>query len=130
MIVTDASVVLEVLLRTADGERLARRLFGAEESVHAPHLLDVEVAQVLRRYVARGDVDPERGRAAIELLGRFPLTRHPHEPLLRRVWALRANLTAYDAVYVALAEGLDATLLTRDRKLANAPGNRATVDLV
>jgi predicted nucleic acid-binding protein len=130
VIVADASVMLEVLLRTAEAARLERRLFGGEESVHAPHLVDLEVAQVLRRYVARGEVHPERGRAAVDLLTRFPLTRYPHEPLLRRVWALRDNLTAYDAVYVALAEGLDATLLTRDRKLANAPGHRATIELV
>jgi predicted nucleic acid-binding protein len=130
VIVADASVILEVLLRTADAARLERRLFGQDETLHVPHLLDVEVAQVLRRYVARGEVHPEHGRAAVGLLARFPLTRYSHEPLMRRVWALRAYLTAYDAVYVALAEGLDATLLTRDKRVAHAPGHRATIELV
>ena len=130
MIVADASVIVEVLLRTAAAVRIEARLFAEAATVHAPHLLDVEVAQVIRRYVARGDMAPERGRMSLELLERFPVVRYPHQPLLGRVWALRANLTAYDAVYVALAEGLDATLLTRDRKVARAAGHRATIELV
>lgn len=107
-----------------------RRLFGAREVLYAPHLLDVEVAQVLRRYAARGEIDRERGRAALADLADFPLYRYPHDFLLPRVWELRNNLTAYDAVYVALAEALDATLLTRDRRLAAAAGHRARIELV
>lgn len=129
MIVLDASVALEVLLRTAASSSLEQRLFGSEETLHAPHLIDVEVAQVLRRFAASGHVDAERCRQALADLADFPLTRYPHELLLPRVWELRRNMTAYDAVYVALAEALDATLLTRDRRLASAPGCRARVEL-
>jgi predicted nucleic acid-binding protein len=130
VIVTDASVVLEVLLRTDAAARIESRLFDSGESIHVPHLLDVEVAQVLRRYVQRGEMAPHRGEHALELLARFPMARYSHEPLLRRVWALRSNVTAYDAVYVALAEGLEATLLTRDKGLATAPGHHANVELL
>jgi predicted nucleic acid-binding protein len=130
VIVTDASVVLELLLRTPPADAIAARLFDARETLHAPHLVDVEVAQVLRRYAGRGEISATRGRGALELLARFPITRYAHEPLLPRIWALRANLTAYDAAYVALAEALGATLVTRDEALAAAPGNRATIELL
>ena len=130
MIVPDASVVLELLLRTEAAARIEDRLLDPRESLHAPHLLDLEVAQVLRRYVARGDMRPERGRLALELFARFPFTRYSHEPLLGRIWLLRQNLTAYDAAYVALSEGLGATLLTRDARLADSPGHRADVELI
>ena len=130
MIVTDASVILELLLRTPAADRVATRLFDAGETLHAPHLLDVEVAQVLRRYAGRGEVSAARGRLTLGLLARLPIERYAHEPLLERVWALRVNLTAYDAAYVALAEALGATLLTRDERLASAPGTRATIELV
>ena len=130
MIVLDASVVLEVLLRLPAGVRAEERLFQPEETLHAPHLLDVEVAQVLRRYTLAGDVEADRCRAALEDLVALPLSRYPHDFLMMRVWNLRANMSAYDAVYVALAEALDAPLLTRDRRLANAPGHRAHVELI
>ncbi len=130
MIVTDASVILELLLRTPAAQRVEARVLDGGESLHAPHLLDVEVAQVLRRYAARGAIPASRGHRALELLARFPITRYPHQPMLSRIWALRANMTAYDAAYVALAEALGATLLTRDERLAAVPGARATVELV
>jgi predicted nucleic acid-binding protein len=98
--------------------------------MHVPHLLDIEVAHVVRRYAANGELDADRGRAALVNLAEFPVRRHPHNLLLLRVWDLRHTLTAYDAVYVALAESLDATLLTRDRRLANAAGHDARVELV
>lgn len=129
MIVVDASALLEVLLRTPMAEAIEARLFDARESTHAPHLLDVEVTQVLRRYAAGGEIDEDRGRAALADLGDFPLRRYPHGFLLPRVWELRNNLTAYDAVYVALAEALDAPLLTCDRRLATAAGHNARVEL-
>ena len=93
-------------------------------------MLDIEVAQVIRRYAANGEIDDERGRAALADLADFRLQRYPHDFLLPRVWDLRNNLTAYDAVYVALAEALEAPLLTRDRRLAGAAGHRASVELV
>lgn len=130
MIVLDASVVLEVLLRMPAGVALEERLFEADETLHAPHLLDVEVAQVLRRYALAGEVEAERCRAALDDLAGLALTRYPHDLLMPRVWDLRGNLSAYDAVYVALAEALEAPLLTRDQRLANAPGHGARVEVV
>jgi predicted nucleic acid-binding protein len=130
VIVLDASILIEVLLQTNDGRDIAERLLEPRESLHAPHLIDVEVAQVLRRFVLRGEVYPERARQALDVLEVFPLTRYAHEPLLGRIWDLRANLTAYDAAYVALAEGLRARLLTRDRRLVGAPGVTASVEVV
>jgi predicted nucleic acid-binding protein len=130
MIVVDASAVLEVLLRTPAATAVEKRLFDPSQTLHAPHLLDVEVAQVVRRYAANGDLDDERGRAALADLADLPLRRYPHDFLLPRVWDLRNNLTAYDAVYVALAEVLDAPLLTRDKRLAAAPGHHARVELL
>lgn len=127
--VLDASVVLEVLLRTPGSDAIADRILSTRERLHAPHLLDLEVAQVLRRYVSGGEVSEARGREALNVLSVFPLTRYAHEPLLGRIWALRESLTAYDAAYVALAEALGDTLLTRERRLARAPGLRARVEL-
>lgn len=130
MIVVDASVILELLLRTPASAAVEARLFDSGESLHAPHLLDLEVIQVLRGYGARGELSPLRGQIAIGQLARFPLTRHPHEPLLSRIWALRANLTAYDAAYVVLAEGLGATVLTRDQRLANSAPRGVVVEVI
>jgi predicted nucleic acid-binding protein len=130
MIVVDASALLEALLRTPAASAVEKWLFQPQQTLHAPHLLDVEVAQVVRRYAARGEIDSERGRAALADLADFPFHRYPHDLLLPRVWDLRNNLTACDAVYVALAEALDAPLLTRDQRLATASGHRARVELV
>jgi predicted nucleic acid-binding protein len=130
VIVVDASAVLEMLLPAPAAAAVETRMFGSGETAHAPHLIDIEVAQVLRRFLRRGDINPERGRVALQYLADLPLVRYPHERLLPRVWELRNNLTAYDAVYVALAEVLDAPLLTRDRRLAAAPGIRARIELV
>jgi predicted nucleic acid-binding protein len=130
MIVVDASAMIEVLLRTPAAAAVDARLFEPGETLHAPHLLDVEVAQVVRRYVANGDVDADRGREALDDLAALRLRRYPHDLLLPRIWALRHNLTAYDAAYVALAEALDAPLLTRDRRLAAAAGVSARIELI
>ena len=130
MIVADASVIVEVLLQTPAAVAIEASLFDAAESLHAPALLDLEVAQVLRRYVRVGDLSPARAATAVDLLVRFPITRYMHEPLLERIWMLRDQMTAYDAAYVALAEGLGATLLTRDAKLARAARRHASVELL
>ncbi|MBK9387941.1 MAG: type II toxin-antitoxin system VapC family toxin [Planctomycetes bacterium] len=130
MIVLDASVVLEVHLRTEASDRILARISKAERHVHAPELLDVEVAQVLRHYERSKSITAERDQSSLALLEVFPLDRHPHLPLLGRIWELQANVTAYDACYLALAEPLDETLLTCDRKLAIAPGHRARVELI
>ena len=94
---------------------LEKRLFDPQQTLHVPHLLNVEVAQVIRRYVASGNIDGERGRAALADLADIPLRRYSHDLLLPQVWDLRNNLSAYDAVYVALAGALDTPMLTRDR---------------
>jgi predicted nucleic acid-binding protein len=130
VIVVDASAVLETLLRTPAAAAVEGRLFDSRQTLHAPHLIDVEVAQVVRRFAAAGDVDAERGREALADLADLPLLRYPHDLLLPRIWELRHNLTAYDAAYVALAEALGAPLLTRDRRLAAASGHDAQVELV
>lgn len=128
MIVVDASALLEVLLRTPAAKAVEMQLFAPDRTLHVPHLLDVEVAQVIRRYAAGGEIDDARGRMALADLADFPLRRYPHDFLLPRIWDLRNILTAYDAAYVALAEVLDAPLLTRDRRLA-AAGHHAKIEL-
>jgi len=130
VIVVDASALLEALLRTPAAKAVEDRLFAPGQTLHAPHLLDVEVAQVIRRYAANGDIDSACGRLALADLADLPLRRYPHDFLLPRIWDLRNDLTAYDAAYVALAEVLDAPLLTRDRRLAAAAGHRAQIELV
>jgi predicted nucleic acid-binding protein len=130
VIVVDASALLDVLLRTPETESLAQRLLDTEETLHAPHLLDIEVAQVIRRHARSGEIDDARGHNALTNLHEFPIRRYPHGALLSRVWELRHNFTAYDAVYVALAEVLDAPLVTRDRRLAVAAGHHARIELV
>jgi predicted nucleic acid-binding protein len=127
--VVDASALLEVLLRTERGARIEARLLVAGESLHAPHLLDVEVAQVLRRYEAAGRLSAERGAQALADLADFPLLRYPHDWLLPRMWELRENLTAYDAAYVALAEVLLVPLVSCDARLASASGHSARVEV-
>lgn len=130
MIVVDASAVLELLLGTPRGQALAGRLLAPGETLHAPHLIDLETAQVVRRYAAVGEVSAERGRQALADLADLPLSRYPHTAFLARVWELRHNATAYDAAYLALAEALDAPLLTADARLASAPGHTAVVDVI
>lgn len=129
MIVVDASAMLEVLLGTESGARIEDRLLSTDESLHAPHLLDLEVAQVLRRYAAAGNLSPGRGLEALTDLADFPLNRYPHDVLLSRIWELRRNMTAYDASYVALAEALAAPLVTCDARLKAAPGHTARVEV-
>ncbi len=129
MIVIDASIAIELILQTQVGSRVSTRVFASGETRHAPQLIDLEVAQVLRRFVARREIDAKRGRVALEDLGRLALHRYDHDALLPRVWTLRDNLTAYDAAYVALAEALGAPMFTRDRRLAAAPGLRAKIEV-
>jgi predicted nucleic acid-binding protein len=128
--VLDASALVELLLGTASGRSVAARIADPGLALHVPHLADVEVAQALRRYVRDGALDAESAAEALENLRSLDLERHGHEALLDRVWALRANLTAYDAVYVALAEALECTLLTCDGRLARAPGLTPRVRLI
>ncbi len=130
MTVVDASALIEALLRTPLGEKCTERLLRPGDPLFAPHLLDVEVTQVLRRCFQKGDLRDGRGREALQDLADFPLTRFSHEPLLRRMWELRHSLSAYDAAYIALAEALDAPLVTCDARLAGAHGHRARVEVL
>ena len=130
MIVIDSSAVLEVLLRTQIAPHIEERIFSSGETLHAPHLIDVEVTQVLRRYCLSGVLTPERGLEMVADLVDFPITRYPHDVFLPRIWELRHNITAYDAVYVALAEVLSAPLFTRDARLSSASGHKATIELL
>jgi len=128
--VVDASAALELLLNTAVGRRVLERIGSPQVTLHAPHLLDLEVAQALRRYVREGSLSPERGRLGLTYLRELDIARYPHDVLLSRIWELRENLTAYDAAYVALAEALGAILLTCDGRIAGAPGHRARVEVL
>lgn len=130
MIVVDASAVTELLLQTPLGSHVETRLFRDADDLHAPHLLDVEVVQALRRLVRAGEVLPGRAAEAIEDLTVFHVLRHPHVDLLERAWELRDNVTAYDAMYVALAEALDAPLVTCDGPLGATPGHAARVEVL
>ena len=130
MIVIDASALLEFLLQTPLGTRVEARLFRHQEQFHSPHLVDVEVTQGLRRLVRVREVSPDRAAEAIADLADLDLHRHPHLDLLSRAWKLRENITAYDAMYVALAEALDAPIVTCDTPLAKAPGHRAHIEVI
>ena len=129
MIVLDASAVLDWLLQTPAGRKIEVRVYSHSESLHAPHLLDLEIAQVLRRLVREELVSRQRAEEAIEDLEAMRISRYQHAVFLPRIWQLRHNLTAYDAAYVALAESLSATLLTCDARLRSASGHRATVEV-
>lgn len=129
MIVVDASVIVTALADDGpDGERHRARLAG--ERLAAPHLLDVEVLSAWRRRAARGGLDERRMQLARDDLKSLPIRRVPHLSLLERCWELRANLTTYDAVYVALAELIGAPLVTLDARLADAPGPRCSIELL
>jgi predicted nucleic acid-binding protein len=130
LIVVDASALLEILLHTPRAGQLIKRAFAAAERMHAPHLLDIEVVQVLRRLVQRKEITRARAEQALDDLENLVIERHAHPPLISRVWQLRESLTAYDGAYVALAEALAAPLLTCDAKLAGAHGHRASIELV
>ena len=120
MIVLDASAAIDWLLQSAAGQRIESRIYSRGESLHAPHLLDLEVAQVLRRMVREAVVSTVRADQAIQDLLDLRVTRYPHNLFLPHIWRLRNNLSAYDAAYVVLAQELGATLVTRDSRLASA----------
>jgi predicted nucleic acid-binding protein len=130
VIVLDASAIVELLLGTERGRIVGARIADPTQALHVPHLVDVEIVHALRRYVQAGDLDPTSARDALAVLHDLDVERHSHEPLLDRVWALRGNLTTYDAVYVALAEALDAKLLTCDARLARSPAVGVRAELV
>jgi predicted nucleic acid-binding protein len=125
VIVVDASAALAALLNAGP----ARRSLAGEQ-LHAPHLIDAEVANALRRASAARRVDTEAAWRALDAWRRLGMTRYPAHSLLDRIWELRDNLSAYDATYVALAELLECSLLTADARLGQAPGIRCPVTVV
>ena len=128
--VIDASAAVELLLDTASGRRLSERLAVESVELHVPHLVDLEIAQTLRSYVQRGTFGAERGTRALRHWRHLQAERYGHHRFLDRIWELRHNVSAYDAVYVALAEALSTVLLTADRRLAGAPGLEDRVELI
>jgi predicted nucleic acid-binding protein len=129
MIVLDASAAIDWLLQTPAGLRIEQRIYARQDTLHTVHLLDVEFVQVLRRLVREGTLTPRRAVEAIEDMAALRIARYPPVLLLQRIWRLRQNLSAYDAAYVALAEELQAPLITRDRRIAAAPGHAAAVEV-
>jgi predicted nucleic acid-binding protein len=126
LIVIDASAVWELLRRGPGDLRLTELVLGPGASVHAPDLVNAEVLHVLRRHARSGEVTLERSDEMRRDFADLPIHRYPTWPLVERAWALRENLTAYDAVYVALAEALGATLVTADLALARAATQAST----
>jgi predicted nucleic acid-binding protein len=129
MIVLDASAVVDWLLQTASGRRIQQRILAYSETLHAPHLLDLEATQVLRRLARQGVLSGSRADEVIRDFLDLRVTRHPHLVLLPRIWHLRHNFSAYDAAYIALAERLGAPLITRDCRLTAVSGHRASIEL-
>ena len=129
LIVIDASALVDLLLRLPAAAAIEQRLWLDGAAPAAPHLIDVETVQALRRLAAVGAMNPDRAERAFAALAAFPIRRFAHAPLLGRVWRLRHALTAYDAVYVALAEALGAPLLTSDARLGRATGHRAVIEV-
>ena len=110
-------------------ERIREKVEAPDESLHVPHIIELEVLHALRRQALLGTLSRERSSEALTDLGNISFARYPHTPLIGRIWELKENLTAYDAAYVALAEALDAPLITMDARLAQAPGIRAAVEV-
>jgi predicted nucleic acid-binding protein len=130
MIVVDASAITELLLQTALGTRVEQRLYQEDDDLHAPHLLDVEVLSALRRLVHLGEVLPERAEEAIQDLSVLRVVRHGHLDLATRAWELRHNFTVYDAMYLALAEALDAVVVTCDAPFGAKPRRVARIEVI
>ncbi len=129
MIVLDASAAVDLLLRLGAVARIEARLLRSGETLHAPYLFDVEVLQALRRRALRRELTGHRADEALEDFAALDVVRYPHLPLIERIWTLRSNVSVFDAAYLALAEALDAPVVTADVKLARAPGHHARVEL-
>ena len=129
MIVLDASAAVDWLLQTTAGQRIENRIYSRSETLHAPHLLDLEVTQVLRRLARQGVLPLRRANEAVRDLLDLRIARYPHTLLVPQIWQLRHNFSAYDAAYIVLAEKLGAALVTRDGQLASASGGEATVEV-
>ena len=130
MIVLDASAAVAVLLNLGTGAtRIRERMRREDDGLHVPHLFEIEVLNALRHHALRHGISEGRGLELLEDLTTMSVSRYPHTAMLPRFWELRANVSAYDAAYIALAETLEAPLVTRDARLARAPGIRAEVEV-
>lgn len=129
MIVVDASAAVELLVQSPLSVPIERRVREPGETLHAPHLFDVEVVQALRGLLLRREVETDRVEIARRALNDLAIVRYAHRALLVRAWELRHFLSVYDGVYVALAELLGATLVTADARLAKTRGHRAEIEL-
>ena len=129
MIVIDASALIEWLFQTSTGVQIERRAISAGD-ICAPHLLDLEVLQTLRKLVRSQTISVARAMQALEDFRDMDIARYAHNAFLPRIWSLRDTCTAYDAVYVALAESLSAVLVTHDRKLASAHPHAASIEMI
>ena len=127
-IVIDASVLVDLYAGSEVAEAIATRIRG--EILHGPVTIDAEIVHSLRRQTLAGRIDIGRAERALRRFIASPITRHPVEPLVPRMWSLRQNITAYDASYVALAESLALPLITRDRRLAHSSGHGATIQYI
>jgi len=130
LIVLDASAAVELVVRTERAERIAGRVLNASERLHAPHLIEIEVTQVLRRLLQSRELSVARAEQALTDFRDMVIEHHAHGWLLGRIWELRAAMSAYDAAYVALAEVLEAPLVTCDERLARAHGHSAHIELI
>ncbi|MFT3797362.1 type II toxin-antitoxin system VapC family toxin [Microbacterium sp.] len=128
--VIDASALVEVLAMSPLGQRVAPHMRASGGALHLPHLADVETVSVVRGLVAGGLLTPDRGVQFLGDLRDFPAQRWPAHMLFERIWELRANVTAYDATYVALAEALGGRLITTDAKLARGVAGVAACEVV
>ena len=129
MLVIDASAALELLMTTRSGFAVEEHVLESGEPLAAPHLIDVEVLHVIRKFHRTGVLTRRRSEQAIDDFGDLPITRYGHELLRSNMWRMRDNLTAYDAAYIALAELLDAPIVTCDGKLARSSGHDVSVHL-
>ena len=126
MIVLDTSAIVEFLVGS-DPVADRVRATAAGEKLAAPHAVDLECASALRELVQGSKLPPDEGERALQLLGRMPIRRYGHVPLLTRIWQLRHNMWPYDAAYVALAESLGVVLVTLDAKLEKVPGLKCPI---
>lgn len=128
-LVLDASAAVDYLLAFGAFERIAERISARSETLHAPHVLDLEITQALRRLTSQRTITASRARDALEDYAGLRIRRYPHAWMLPRVWQLRESVTVFDAAYVVLSEALDAPLLTSDGALARSSGHRAAIEL-